>query len=104
VARHRTVILALLIALCCCLSMVSVAAAAGSEHYGIDWNVVGGGGGSASSSHYALSGTFGQLTAGASASEGYRIGSGFWFAFGTPSKPFFSFRINIPTILTKWLQ
>jgi len=94
--------MAVLVVLCCCLCLcclyvASTSLADGSPSYRLSWNFLGGGGGgSSSSAHYALSGTLGQGSAGAAASPGYRIGTGYWYALGIPVKP--AYRIHLPLI------
>ena len=95
--KHRLV--AVLAALCCCLVMVSIVLAQGSAHFKLLWSVFGGGGGASQSAHYALSGTLGQEATGVSASANNRLGSGFWYAYGSPPQPQVSYRIHLPLIL-----
>ena len=57
------------------------ALAMSSPNYRLDWytSMTGGGGGPASSAHYAANFTVGQTVVGASASEHYGSGLGYWY-------------------------
>jgi hypothetical protein len=73
--------------------------AQGSPHYGLSWSVIAGGGGTSQSSHYVLNGTGGQGVPGVAASAHYRLGSGFWYAFGIPALP--GYKQYLPLILKR---
>jgi len=85
-----------LTALLCCLVLVGVVMAQGSPNYDLSWNVIGGGG-TFQSPHYVLSATGGQGSAGAMSSAHYRLGCGFWYAFGLPAPA--EHEIYLPSIL-----
>jgi hypothetical protein len=74
----RTTTLLILIIL---LLLVSSALAMASPNFRLDWftPMTGGGGGPASSAHYAANFTVGQTVVGASASEHYGSGLGYWY-------------------------
>ncbi|MCP4420945.1 MAG: hypothetical protein GY805_30410 [Chloroflexi bacterium] len=50
----------------------------GSEHFGLDWNVVASGGNTMSSAHFGLASTTGQTTIGNSSSANFAHRAGFW--------------------------
>ena len=74
----RTATLLILIIL---LLWVGSALAMSSTNYRLNWftPLTGGGGGSVSSTHYATNFTVGQTVVGASASEHYGSGLGYWY-------------------------
>jgi hypothetical protein len=63
------------------LLLASHALAISSTNYRLDWftPMTGGGGGPASSAHYAVNFTVGQTVVGASASQHYGSGLGYWY-------------------------
>ena len=63
------------------LLWASSALAMSSPNYRLDWftPMTGGGGGAASSAHYAVNVTVGQTVVGASTSEHYSSGLGYWY-------------------------
>jgi hypothetical protein len=71
-------ILLLLVAM---LLMASTSLAISSPNFHLDWftPMTGGGGGPASSTQYAINFTVGQTVVGASASEHYGSGLGYWY-------------------------
>ncbi len=95
--KHR--VAGVLLALLCCLALVGVVLAQTSAHYGLTWSVIAGGGGTSQSAHYVLSGSNGQWVAGGSASNQYKVGSGFWATYGVPPPPP-SFKIHMPLIVS----
>ena len=52
----------------------------GSEHFGLDWNVVASGGNTSSSAHFGLASTTGQTVIGNSSSANFAHRAGFWQA------------------------
>lgn len=74
----RIMILLLLVAM---LLMASTSLAISSPNFHLDWftPMTGGGGGPASSTQYAINFTVGQTVVGASASEHYGSGLGYWY-------------------------
>jgi hypothetical protein len=54
----------------------------GSDHFRLDWNVIGSGGGDMTSTHFQMSNTIGQPTVGAKSSDHYDLCDGFWCAVG----------------------
>ena len=52
----------------------------GSEHFGLDWNVVASGGNTSSSAHFGLASTTGQTVIGNSNSANFAHRAGFWQA------------------------
>jgi hypothetical protein len=74
----RKIILLTLVAL---LLFAGSALAIFSDNYRLDWltPLTGGGGGPASSEHYAVNFTVGQTVIGASTSENYGAGLGYWY-------------------------
>ncbi len=76
----RAVFFLILIAL---LWMASSALAMSSSHYRLDWftPMTGSGGGPVSSAHYTASFTVGQSVTGASASQHYGSGMGYWYGW-----------------------
>ena len=74
----RTTTLLILVLL---LFWASSALAMSSPNYRLDWftPMTGGGGGVASSAHYAVNFTVGQTVVGASTSEHYGSGLGYWY-------------------------
>ena len=75
---NRIMILLLLVAM---LLMASTSLAISSPNFHLDWftPMTGGGGGPASSTQYAINFTVGQTVVGASASEHYGSGLGYWY-------------------------
>lgn len=73
----RIMILLLLVFM---LMMAGTSLAMSSPNYQLDWftPMTGGGGGPANSTHYAANFTVGQTVVGASASEHYGSGLGYW--------------------------
>ena len=67
------------------LLWASSALAMSSPNYRLDWftPMTGGGGGVASSAHYAVNFTVGQTVVGASTSEHYGSGLGYWYGLLT---------------------
>jgi hypothetical protein len=98
--KHR--VLAVLAALACCLLLVSVVLAQGSTHFRMLASVFGGGGGSSHSTHYAVSGTLGQPATGLSAGNYNRLGSGFWYTYGSPPQPQVGYRVYLPLIVSNY--
>ena len=92
---HRA--LALLAALLCCLALAGLASAQGLAGYDLPWYVTSNGGGETSSPHYTLNATVGQGVAGASSSASYRLGGGFWYAYGIPEQA--EYEIYLPLVL-----
>jgi hypothetical protein len=74
----RTIILLAVIAL---LLVAGSALAMSSSNFRMDWftPMTGAGGGPTSSAHYAVNFTIGQTAIGASASENYGSGLGYWY-------------------------
>jgi hypothetical protein len=74
----RIMILLLLVAM---LMMAGTSLAMSSTNYWLDWftPMTGGGGGPASSTNYAANFTVGQTVVGASTSEHYGSGLGYWY-------------------------
>jgi hypothetical protein len=64
-----------------CLLIVSHALAMSSPNFRLDWftPMTGAGGGPASSAHFAVNFTVGQTVIGASTSEHYGSGLGYWY-------------------------
>lgn len=54
----------------------------GSDHFRLDWNVIGSGGSDMTSSHFQMSSTTGQPTVGNKDSAHYDLCDGFWCAVG----------------------
>ena len=52
----------------------------GSEHFGLDWNVVASGGNTMSSAHFGLASTTGQTVIGNSGNANFAHRAGFWQA------------------------
>ena len=53
----------------------------GSDHFNLDWNVVGTGGGTISSDHFTVSSTMGQPTIGTADSDHFEVCTGYWCWF-----------------------
>jgi hypothetical protein len=60
------------------LLLVSPTPAMESDHYAINWDLIGSGGGPISSTSYALNATIGQASIGFKSSSNYDLCSGFW--------------------------
>jgi hypothetical protein len=75
--KRATIILSLIVL----LLFVGSALAMSSTNYRLDWYtpMTGAGGGPASSAHYAANFTVGQTVVGASSSEHFRAGLGYWY-------------------------
>jgi hypothetical protein len=71
-------ITALTAALLCILLLVGTAAAMGSDHYAINWDVMGGGGEPINSASYAINATIGQGAIGFKSSANYGLCGGYW--------------------------
>lgn len=69
-----------------------------STHYGLEWftPMTGGGGGPASSANYAASFTVGQTVIGASTSEHFGSGLGYWYGYRSSIPP--NFRNFLPLL------
>jgi hypothetical protein len=80
----------LLIVLVLILVLAGNALAMSSPNYRLDWFVglSGGGGGPASSTSYAANFTVGQVVAGPSSSVSYKVGLGYWYGVGSPSRAY----------------
>jgi hypothetical protein len=76
----RATLILILIAL---FLLAGSALAMSSQNFGLDWftPMTGGGGGPASSANYAANLTVGQTVIGASASEHFGAGLGYWYGF-----------------------
>jgi hypothetical protein len=53
-----------------------------SDHYGLNWNVVGTGGGVISSAHFTVNSTIGQAAVGIASSDHYEACIGYWCWLG----------------------
>ncbi len=84
----------ILLALAALLLLAGSALAMSSANYRLDWftPMTSGGGGPASSAHYAVNLTVGQTAVGASASEHYGTGLGYWYEMTF-------FRIFLPLVM-----
>jgi hypothetical protein len=60
----------------------------GSDHFGLDWNVVGTGGGTISSDHFTVSSTMGQPAIGTVNSDHFDVCTGYWCWFDYIAKIF----------------
>ncbi len=78
----RPMLAAAVILGCLLLQLLSPAIAMDSEHYALNWDVLGAGGGPISSDSYALNATVGQPSIGFKASDTYDLCSGFWCGAG----------------------
>jgi hypothetical protein len=74
----------MLVVLLAFLFIAGNALAMSSDNYRLDWYVVltGGGGGPADSANYAADFTIGQSAKGASSSNNYAAGLGYWYGIG----------------------
>jgi hypothetical protein len=81
--RQRRTLLAIAVLLgCVLLQFLGPATAMESEHYAINWDVMGGGGEPIRSDNYALDATIGQPSIGFKASASHEVCSGYWCSGG----------------------
>jgi hypothetical protein len=66
----------------------------GSDHFNLDWNVIGTGGGTISSDHFTVSSTMGQPTVGTVNSAHFEVCTGYWCWFEYIARLFLPLTLN----------